>query len=154
MGEVTYDQVNLMLRLYDLRREPKLRQARAWFVEQFSAATPEEMMQKYPRGSEESTFLRMVSSYWEMTAGIVNRGLIEEDLFFESNGELWVVWQKIRPLAAAMRATYKNPTMFAHLEALAQRLEEWRERRAPGSSDVMRKMFAQMAQQAQQKAGS
>ena len=153
MGEVTHEQVNLMLRLYDLRREPRLRQARSWYVEHFNASTPEEMMQKYPRGTEEITNLRMVVSYWEMAAGLVNRGLIDDELFFENNGEAWVVWEKMRHLAPAMRATYKNPTMFAQLEAVAQRLDEWRERRAPGSGEVMRKMFAQAAQQAQSKAG-
>jgi len=154
MGDVTHQQAELMLRLYDLRREPRLRQARTWFVEHFSAATPEEMLQKYPRGTEEITNLRMVVSYWEMAAGIVNRGLIDDELFFENNGEAWVVWEKIRHLAPSMRATYKNPSMFAHLEAVSKRLEEWREKRAPGSNEVMRKMFAQAAQQAQQKAGS
>ena len=64
MSQVTYEEVNLMLRLYDLRREPRLREARAWFVENFRAATPEELMQKYPQGSQENTYIRMVISYW------------------------------------------------------------------------------------------
>lgn len=152
MGQVTHEQANLMLRLYELRREPRLRQARSWFVEQFSAATPEEMLQKYPRGTEEITSVRMVVSYWEMAAGLANRGLIDDELFFENNGEAWVVWEKIRHLVPAMRETYKNPTMFAHLEAVSQRLDEWREHRAPGSGEVIRKMFAQSMQQAQSKA--
>ena len=146
MGQVTHEQANLMLRLYELRREPRLRQARSWFMERFSAATPEEMMQKYPPGSEEITSVRMVVSYWDMCASIVNRGLVDDELYFESNGEAWVVWQKLCHLAPTMRATYKNPTMFEHLESLAKRLEEWRERRAPGSSEVLRQMFQQRAQ--------
>ena len=90
MAQNTYDEVNLMLRLYDMRREARLRQARAWFVEHFHPESPEEMMQKYPQGSEENTYIRMVISYWDMVAGIVNRGLIDDELFFESNGEIWV----------------------------------------------------------------
>ncbi len=74
MSQISYDEVNLMLRLYDLRREPRLREARAWFVDHFHAGTPEEVMQKYPQGSQENTYIRMVISYWEMVAGIVNRG--------------------------------------------------------------------------------
>lgn len=148
MDPASYEQANLMLRLYELRREPRLRQARAWYVERFSAASPEELLQKYPRGSEESTSLRMVTSYWEMAAGLANRGLIDDDLFFESNGELWVVWEKIRALVPAMRVMYKNPDLFRHLESASQRLEAWRERRAPGSNEVMRKMFQQFAEQA------
>jgi len=146
MAEVTHDEVNLMLRLYEMRREPRLRQARSWFVENFSAATPEEVMQKYPRSSEESTSIRMVTSYWEMAAGIVNRGLIDDDLYFESNGEAWVVWEKIRHLVPAFRAMYKNPHIYGQLEKLSQRMEAWREKQAPGSNEVMRQMFAQMMQ--------
>jgi len=86
MAQITYDEVNLMLRLYELRREPRLREARAWFVEHFHAGTPEEVMQKYPQGSQENTYIRMVISYWDMVASIVNRGMINDELFFESNG--------------------------------------------------------------------
>ncbi len=84
MAQITYDEVNLMLRLYDMRRESRLRQARAWFVENFHPESPEEMMQRYPQGSEENTYIRMVISYWDMVAGIVNRGLINDELFFDS----------------------------------------------------------------------
>ena len=52
MAQVSYDEVNLMLRLYDMRREPRIRQARAWFVEHFHPVSPEEMMQKYPQGGD------------------------------------------------------------------------------------------------------
>src|SRR5262249_10344940 len=96
MSQITYDEVNLMLRLYDLRRESRLRQARAWFTDNFHPTSPEEMMEKYPQGSEENTYIRMVISYWEMVASIVNRGLINDELFFESNGEIWVVWDRMR----------------------------------------------------------
>jgi len=74
MAQISYDEVNLMLRLYDLRREERLRHARAWFVENFHPASPEEMMQRYPQGSEENTYIRMVISYWDMVASVVNRG--------------------------------------------------------------------------------
>ena len=154
MSNVSHEQANLMLRLFELRREEKLRKARAWFVDNYTPpSSSEEFMVRFPPGSDENAYIRMVTSYWEMCASLVNRGLIDDELFFENNGEAWVVWEKMRHLAPAMRATYKNPTMFAQLEAVAQRLDEWRERRAPGSGEVMRKMFAQAAQQAQSKAG-
>ncbi len=92
MAQITYDEVNLMLRLYDMRREPRLRQARSWFTEHFHPESPEQMIEKYPQGSEENTYIRMVISYWDMVAGIVNRGLINDELFFESNGAIWAVW--------------------------------------------------------------
>jgi len=54
MSQVSYDEVNLMLRLYDMRREPRLRQARAWFIEHFHPQSPDDMMQKYPQNTEEN----------------------------------------------------------------------------------------------------
>ncbi len=144
MGQVTYDQVNLMLRLYELRRDPRLRQARSWFVEHFHPDSPDDMMKKYPQGGEENTNIRMVISYWDMVAGIVNRGLIDDELFFESNGEIWVVWDRIRSIVPAWRAAFKNPAVFQNLEEACKRLEVWREKRAPGSTIAMRQMMEQM----------
>ena len=141
MSQINYEEVNLMLRLYDLRREPRLREARAWFVDHFHAGTPEEVMQKYPQGSQENTYIRMVISYWEMVASIVNRGLINDELFFESNGEVWVVWDRMRTIVPTWRAAFKNPTLFSGIEETCKRLEAWRERRAPGSAVAMRQMM-------------
>ena len=146
MGNVSHEQANLMLKIYELRREPRLRQARAWFVSSFSAGSLEEMMQKFPPFSEEGTNVRMISSYWEMCAGLSNRGLIDDDLFFENNPEVWVVWEKLKAIVPGLRAMFGNPTAFEHLEKCAKRLDAWREKKAPGCNDKMRQMFAQMAQ--------
>jgi len=143
MAQITYDEVNLMLQLYDLRREPRLREARAWFVEHYQASTPEELMQKYPQGGQENTYIRMVVSYWDMVASIVNRGLINDELFFESNGEIWVVWDRMRSIVPTWRAAFKNPHLFSAIEEACTRLEAWRERRAPGSTAAMRQMMEQ-----------
>jgi hypothetical protein len=144
MAQVSYEEVNLMLRLYDMRREPRLRQARAWFVENFHPTSVEDMMEKYPQGSEENTYIRMVISYWDMVASIVNRGLINDELFFESNGEIWVVWDRMRTIVPIWRAAFKNPRLFANIEETYKRLETWREKHAPGSSAAMRNMMAQI----------
>jgi hypothetical protein len=144
MGEVTHDQVNLMLRLYDIRREPRLREARQWFMDNFRSTTLEDVMRKYPPASQENAYMRMVISYWEMVAGIVNRGLVDEDLFFENSGEQWVVWERMKPVMGEWRATLKNPHMLGNLEEQCKRLEAWREKRAPGTNQAMREMFAQM----------
>lgn len=143
MSTVTYEEVNLMLRLYDMRREPRLRQARTWFLDHFHPGSPEEMMEEFAPGTEEYTHIRMVLSYWDMVAGIVNRGLINDELFFESNGEIWVVWDRIRNIVPTWRAAFKNPTIFQHLEDACKRLEVWREKRAPGSNAAMRQMMQQ-----------
>ena len=143
MSQITYEEVNLMLRLYDLRREPRLREARGWFVEHFHASSPEEVMQKYPQGSQENTYIRMVISYWDMVASIVNRDLINDEIFFESNGEIWIVWDRMRSIVPTWRAAFKNPLLFSNIEETCKRLEVWREKRAPGSTSAMRQMLDQ-----------
>jgi hypothetical protein len=142
MGQVTHEQANLLLQLYEMRREPRLREARAWFFANFDAKTLEEMNQKYPPMSEANTSLRMTTSYWDMAAGFCNRGLIDDEMFFENSGEAWIVWDRMREVVPAMRAMFKNPHAYGQLEALAKRMEAWQERRAPGHIEAMRQMLS------------
>jgi hypothetical protein len=153
MGQVTHEQANLVLRLYELRREPRLREARSWFVGNFDCKTPEDMMQKCPPGSEANTSMRMAIGYWEMAAGFANRGLVDDELFFESAGEGFLVFDRIRDLLPAMRGMFKNPQAFAQLETFGKRMETWIERRAPGHVAHMRQMMAQMRPGAAKSAG-
>ena len=148
MSTVTHDQANLMLRLYEMRREARLREAREWFVMNFHAKSLEEVMQKFPIGSKENTNMRMVASYWDMCASIVNRGLIDDELYFESNGEAWMVWDRLREIAPSWRTTFSNPQLFMNLEKLCGRLEAWREKISPGSVAKNREMMKQMMQKA------
>ena len=154
MGDVTHEQANLMLKLYDLRREPKLREARDWFAANFHVKNAEDVMRLCPFGSKENTYMRMVAGYWEMVAGIVNRGLIDEDLFFESTGEQWALWEQMKPVTGAWRELFSSPKLFANLEEHAKRLEAWREQRNPGSNAAIRKVFEQMWQAQAAKAAS
>ena len=71
------------------------------------------MMQKFPQGGEENTFIRMVISYWDMVASIVNRGLINDELFFESNGEIWVVWDRMRTIVPIWRSRARRFLPFS-----------------------------------------
>ena len=144
MGEVTNEQVNLMLRLYEERREPRLREAREWFSAGFHVKNEEDLMRVCPPGSQGNVYMRMVLSYWEMVASIVNRGLIEEDFFFENSGEQWVVWEQVKPVIGAWRAMFSSPKFLGNLEEQCKRLEAWREKRNPGSNAAIRKMLAQM----------
>jgi hypothetical protein len=149
MGEVTNEQVNLMLRLFEERREAKLRDARDWFAANFHVKTEEDLLRVCPPGSQGNTYMRMVLGYWEMVASIVNRGLIEEEFFFESNGEQWVVWEQVKPVIGAWRAMFSSPNFLANLEKHCGRLEAWREKRSPGSNEAIRKVMAQMRQAVQ-----
>lgn len=127
-----------MLRLYELRREERLRRARDWFVREFHAENQEDFGRQCPAGSEHNTSFRMVVSYWEMVASIVNHGLIKASFFFESNTEFFAVWERLKPLAPAMREQYKNPRQWENLEALANEFEKWMAKRAPDAADAMR----------------
>lgn len=145
MGQVTHEQVNLMLRLYDIRREPRLREARDWYMRNFKPTSLEDVMNLAVPNSEESAFMRMVLSYWDMVANIVNRGLIDEEFFFESTGEQWIVWERLKPIVKGWREMFKNPHAFARLEEHVKRLEAWREKNAPGSNEATRQMMASLA---------
>lgn len=132
----------LLLRLYEMRREEKLRQAREWFVGKFQAATFEELMQKYPPGSQENAFMRMAASYWDMAASIVLHGLIKEEFFFENTAEFWIIWQKIKPLAPSARRVFQNPFYWKNLETLSEKYEQWMAGRAPDALEALRKRLA------------
>ncbi|MGH9675821.1 MAG: DUF4760 domain-containing protein [Candidatus Acidiferrum sp.] len=149
MGTATHEQVNLMLRLYEERREPKLREARDWFAANFHVKSLEDVMRICPPGSKENTYMRMVAGYWEMVASIVNRGLIDEELFFENAGEQWAIWEQMKPALGEWRAMFSSPKLFANMEQLCKRYEEWREKRNPGSHEAIRKLFATMREAAQ-----
>jgi hypothetical protein len=149
MGQVTSEQVNLMLRLYEDRREPRLREAREWFSANFHVKTAEDLTRVCPPGSQANVYMRMVLGYWEMVASIVNRGLIDEDLFFENTGEQWAVWEQVKPVIGAWRAMFSSPKFLGNLEEQSKRLEAWREKRNPGSNEAIRKVLRQMQQATQ-----
>ena len=130
----------LLLRLYELRREDRLREAREWFMREMKMESAQDFATRVPRGSREHASYRMVTTYWEMAASIVNRGLINEELFFENTGELWIVWQKVKHLAPATRENLKNPHYLSNLESLADRFEKWMNKRAPEALDGLRQV--------------
>jgi hypothetical protein len=152
MGEVTHDQANLMLRLYELRREPRLREAREWYFNHFKPASAEEAMKICPPNSKENASMRMVLSYWDMVCSMVNRGLIDDAFFFENTGEHWLVWERVKPIIPAIRAMFGNPNVHRSLEENVKRLDAWRETNAPGSTETMRKVLSQMQQPPEKKA--
>jgi hypothetical protein len=144
----TYEQGELQLRLFDLRREQRLRQARDWFQNNFYAETLDEGLRIAPMGTEAGAFYMMVVSYWDRVCAYLNHGLLHEDLFFETDGEFFFVWERIKPSIAEGRQRFKSPVYLANLEKAALRFEKWAEQRAPGSIAAMRQMMQQMRPQA------
>lgn len=139
----THEQAQLHLQVYDLRREDRLRQARDWFQENYHAQTIDEAMRIAAPGTETGNFVGMVIGYWEQACALLNYGLLHEDLFFETSGEFFGVWEMLKPVAPQFREQFKDPTMLSNLEQAALRYEAWQERRAPGNIAVMRQWIKQ-----------
>ena len=108
-----------------------MRQARQWFAANFSAATLEEAQKLIPPGSQENAYFRMVVSYWEMVASFITSGVLNQDLFFQSGGELLFVWERVRPIMPAFRAMMKNPEAWKNLEKIGNAAVEWMKAKGP-----------------------
>jgi hypothetical protein len=138
--QATYDDANLILRLYELRREEKLRKAREWFAANFAPASLDDIERIAPQGSQENAYMRMVVSYWEMAASLVTSGVLNQELFFQSNGELLFVWERVRTLAPAFREAVKNPHYWRNLETVGNAFIKWMEANGPEAYSTWQKM--------------
>ena len=150
----THEQAQLQLQVYDLRREPRLRQARDWFQQNFHPQTFEEAMRLGAPGTEQGTYLGMVFGYWEQACALLNYGLLNEDLFFETSGEFFGVWEALKPVIPEFREKFVDPNLLANLEKAAQRFETWSEERSPGHIEAMRQFMSQQQGQAAKAAKS
>ncbi len=137
MPRPTSDDVQLILRLYELRRDPELRRARAFMLSDFNVKSWDEIRPHYLTGDETDRHFRMATSYWEMVAAFVNRGLLNEELFFDTPGEDIVVWRKIEPIVEEARR-HIRPTWLWNLERMAHRHQAWRERSFTSARKVIR----------------
>ena len=136
MAQATYDDANLLLRLYELRRESKMREARAWFVAKFKPKTMADIHTLAPPGSDENARMRMVVTYWDMAASFVAGGVLDADLFFANNREMLLVWIRLRPLIPEMREAFKDPTYWRNLEAVGGQFCEYLNKQAPGTLEA------------------
>ncbi len=138
----------LLLKIYDLRREEKIRKAREWMIGNFFADNLNEFNSLCAPGTDENAYYRQVTTYWEMVALIVNRGMLDEDLFFESTGESLVVWMRVKNVVQEMRKVRKNPLMLRNLEVLSEKHEKWMNSRAPEALGELRKTMEAMRSKA------
>jgi hypothetical protein len=139
----TNEQAQLHLQVYDLRRETRLRQARDWFQQNYDAETIEEAMRLAAPGTENGTFFGMVIGYWEQACSLLNYGLLHDELFFETSGEFFGVYEQVKPVLPQFREAFGNPTLLSNLEKAAKHYEEWSEKRAPGHIAKMREWMQQ-----------
>lgn len=114
----THHDARLVLELYELRREERLRAAREWFVQKFAPKSVEDI-RGLAAGSPENVSYRMVTTYWDMAASIVAHGVLDSDLFLESAGEMLIVWAKLEPFVPAIRKEL-NPRLLINVEKVVQ----------------------------------
>ena len=135
----THEDAKLLLQLYEMRREPRLREARRWFAASFRATTIEELMSLCPPGSEENASYRMVTSYWELVASFITSGVLHQELFFQSGRELLLVWERLRDILPEIRTANNNPLEYKNLELAATGFIEWWKIQAPGAYEAFSK---------------
>jgi hypothetical protein len=137
----TYDDANLILRLYELRREPKMREARDWFSANFKGVkTMEDLQRVAPPGSAGDPYVRMVTSYWDMVASFITTGVLNRHLFFESGGEMMFTWFRIEAIVPAIRQAFGNPMIQSNMEQVAKEYIQWVDTKNPGTSEKWRQM--------------
>lgn len=131
-----YEDANLILKLYDLRREAVMRKARDWFFAEFNPESLEDF--KTVMMGEHSAYYRMVTSYWEMACSFVNNGVIDEKMFSDANGEHMGVYLKLEPFLPLLRQAFNMSDYFKQVEECVKN--------SPNSEENLAKMRERFAQ--------
>ena len=112
----------VILKLYEMRSEGLMREARRWFFSEFAPQSGREVVALLLSGEKQSAFYRMVTSHWDVAASLVNNGGIDEQLFLGANTEHLVVYAKLQPFIAEIRETIGEPDYLLNLEQLVRRV--------------------------------
>ena len=115
----------LILKLYELRREPVMREARNWFFT-FNPQGPQDFLDALT--SDKSGYYRMVVSYWDMAASLVNNGAIDPQMFNDANGEHLFVYAKLEPFLEDLRRESGNPDFLTHLEKVVKEVPNYEQK--------------------------
>jgi hypothetical protein len=134
----------IVMTLYDLRRESEMRKARNWFAMWMPQSFDDLLKLAQSWGTQENAWFRQVTSYWENSASLVLRGTVNKDLFFDWNHEMIFVYSKLKPFLKQMRDYSKAPEYLSNMEQLLEgsaelrkqvsemqrRFKEWQEQQA------------------------
>ena len=131
-----------------------MRAARDWFGANFQAKNPEEASKLMPMGSKENAYFRMVVSYWDMAASFVTSGVLNQDLFLQTNGELLFVWERVRHIAPGFREMMKNPEAWKNLETVANAFIANMNAKSPDAYAAFQAMVASIPAAAQKSGGA
>jgi hypothetical protein len=131
MAKATVADAQLILQLYDLRREPELRKARSWWLAEFWPQNADDFMKiSGALGTQENNWLRMGSSYWSMAASLVLHGALNAELFLQptNSGEMYFILAKVHPFLKELRQKLGDPQLFSNIEKLIASTKFSRER--------------------------
>ena len=126
--KATAEDAKIIMRLYDLRREPEMRKARAWYAGWWPRSADDILKVIQAAGTQENAWFRQVNGYWDMAASFVLHGVVNESLFFDSGGELWFVLAKLQPFLKEVRQKANIPQGFMRVEKVATRTKDGRDR--------------------------
>ena len=129
--KATAADAQLIMKLYDLRREAEMRKARSWWVGDFWPQSADDFMKvSGAMGSQENNWLRQVGGYWSMAASFVLQGALNEDLFLQPavSGEMYFVFAKVHPFLKELREKIGDPQMFGNIEKVITGSKFGRER--------------------------
>ena len=127
----TAKDAELIMQLYDLRREPEMRKARNWWVTQFWPDSADEFMAiAMNLGSQENNWLRQAAGYWSMAASFVESGALNADLFLlpSVSGEMYFIFAKVHPFLKELRQKLDDPEVFLNVEKVINSTEYGRNR--------------------------
>lgn len=129
--KATATDAQLIMQLYDLRREPEMRKARNWWVAEFWPQSVDDILKvSGAMGSQENNWLRQVGGYWSMAAAFVLQGALNEELFIQPavSGEMMFVYAKVQPFLKELREKMGDPNMFGNIEKVIMGSKFGRER--------------------------
>ncbi len=146
----TVADAQLILQLYDLRREAEMRKARNWWLVNFWPQTADDFIKVATAlGTQENNWLRQVAGYWDMAAALVLHGTVHPDLFLEGgvSGEMVFLYAKLQPILKDLREKMQSPGLFSNVEKVIMSSETGRERLKTIEARVAarRKMMAEAA---------
>jgi hypothetical protein len=129
--KATIADAQLIVQLYDLRRESEMRKARSWWAGEFFPQNADDFLKvAWAMGTQENAWLRQVGGYWGMVASFVNQGALNEQLFLAPgfSGEMFLIYAKIHPFLKELRAKLNDPSAFKELETAVTRTKWGRDR--------------------------
>ena len=129
--KATAADAQLILQLYDLRREAEMRKARNWWTGEFWPQSADDFLKVgWAMGTQENNWLRQVSGYWSMAASFVLQGALSQELFLQPavSGEMLLIFAKVQPFLKELREKADDPHMFANIEQVITGSKFGRER--------------------------